>query len=318
MYFRIDRTDDPGNPGSCARVLIITSQTTNSTTATIANETRGRVIFCLFFQLLFLKPIIFFSFFLGETASIKKRKKQKKMRVIIAAVVLVIVAVLLLAGASTHRTQSDTLTIVCTTPHTPARIGHMRRLCAEEGLVPFGLTTELGLFVDKNSDYSKRLGAEFPSGTRPEFPAHYATYLLALRLFLQTDFRFLLLLEDDIVRTDDCAVSVHSAIANAPPFMLLFLEYCYADCSKPSTGGYAYGYKALCTGACVFTHEGARDFLAFAETQPRMIIDILTLEYSKHRESSVVYATPPLFRQDRVLFPDGVSSYQGPVLPRCA
>ena len=251
--------------------------------------------------------------------SIKKRKRNK-MRVVAVVVVLVIVAVLL-AGTSTRRSKSDAiglLTIVCTTPHTPARISHMRRLCTEEGLAPFGLTTELGLFVDKNSAHSKRLGTEFPPGTRPEFPAHYATYIRALRLFLQTDFRFLLVLEDDIVRSDDCALSVHSAIANAPPFMLLFLEYCYADCSQPTTRGYAHGYKALCTGACVFTREGARDFLAFAETQPRMIIDHLTLEYSKHHERSVVYATPPLFRQDRVLFPDGVSSYQGPVVPLCA
>ena len=242
------------------------------------------------------------------------------MRVVAVVVVLVIVAVLL-AGTSTRRTNSDAiglLTIVCTTPHTPARISHMRRLCTEEGLTPFGLTTELGLFVDKNGAHSKRLGTEFPPGTKPEVPAHYATYLRALRVFLQTDFRFLLVLEDDIVRSDDCALSVHSAIANAPPFMLLFLEYCYADCSQPSTGGYAHGYKALCTGACVFTREGARDFLAFAETRPRVVIDILTLEYSKHQERSVVYATPPLFKQDRVLFPDGVSSDQGPVLPRCA
>ena len=190
-------------------------------------------------------------------------------------------------------------------------------MCSQ-GLIPFGLTTELGLFVDKNSAYSKRLGVDFPPGTKPEIPAHYATYLRTLRLFLQTDFRYLLILEDDVVRSDDCALSVQSAIANAPPFMLLFLEYCYADCSQPSTGGYAHGYKALCTGACVFTREGARDFLAFAETGPRVLIDVLTLEYSKHKERSVVYATPALFRQDRVMFPDGVSSDQGPVLPRCA
>ena len=194
----------------------------------------------------------------------------------------------------------------------------MRRLCATEGLTPFGLTTELGLFVDKNSAESGRMSVAFAPGTKPEVPAHYATYLRTLRLFLQTDFRYLLILEDDIVRSDDCVLSVQSAIANAPPFMLLFLEYCYADCSQPSTGGYARGYKALCTGACVFTREGARDFLAFAETRPRVVIDVLTLEYSKHKERSVVYATPALFRQDRVMFPDGVSSDQGPALPRCA
>jgi hypothetical protein len=32
--------------------------------------------------------------------------------------------------------------------------------------LPFGFTTELGLFVDKNSAHSKRLGTEFPPGSR--------------------------------------------------------------------------------------------------------------------------------------------------------
>jgi len=212
------------------------------------------------------------------------------------------------------------LTIVCTTPNKPesvSRASHMRRLCERENLNPFALTTELGLFVDKKSEESVRLGREFPPNTRPEVPAHYASYLRALRLFLRSEFSYLLLLEDDIVRTES-DVSVHRAIADAPPFGLLFLEYCYADCSKPSAGGYARGYGAMCTGACVFTREGARDFLAFADTH-RKVIDIVTMDYSRTREheSSVIYADPPLFRQDRVMFPDGVSSDQGPVLPRC-
>ena len=209
------------------------------------------------------------------------------------------------------------LTIVCTTPNKPERAIHMGRLCERENLNPFALTTELGLFIDKNSEESVRLGREFPPNTRPEVPAHYASYMRALRLFLRSEFRYLLLLEDDIVRTES-EVSVHRAIADAPQFGHLFLEYCYADCSKPSAGGYARGYGAMCTGACVFTREGARDFLAFADTH-RKVIDIVTMDYSRTREheSSVLYAVPPLFRQDRVMFPDGVSSDQGPVLPRC-
>ena len=110
------------------------------------------------------------------------------------------------------------LTIVCTTPNKPERAIHMRRLCERENLNPFALTTELGLFVDKNSAESGRMSAAFAPGTKPEAPAHYATYLRTLRLFLQTDFRYLLILEDDIVRSDDCVLSVQSAIANAPPF----------------------------------------------------------------------------------------------------
>ena len=241
------------------------------------------------------------------------------MRATLALLVLLLLVVALVAHLPCiARSESQLLTIVCTTPHTPARISHMRHLCASEGLDPFALTTELGLFVDKHSAESRRMSTAFAPGTKPEVPAHYASYLRALRLFLQSDFRFLLILEDDVVRSEDCAVSVQRAIADAPPFTLLFLEYCHADCSQPSTGGYARGYKALCTGACVFTREGARDFLAFAEARPRMIIDVLALEYSKHKESTVLYASPPLFRQDRILFPDGVSSDQGPVLPRCA
>jgi hypothetical protein len=235
----------------------------------------------------------------------------------VAAVTMILAIVALLALRTSGR-KSDLLTIVCTTPNKPDRISHMRRLCIAEGLAPFGLTTDLGLFVDKRSAYSTRLGMDFAPGTKAEVPAHYATYLSTLRHFLESDFRLLLILEDDIVRTDDGALSVQSVIANAPPFKLLFLEYCYADCSQPSVCGYAHGYRALCTGACVFTREGALDFISFAESRPRMIIDILAFEYSKHNERSVVYATPALFRQDRELFPDGVSD-QGPgILPRCA
>lgn len=227
-----------------------------------------------------------------------------------SSVALVAIAILLLVlMARTRERAPAMLTIVCTTPHTPARTSHMRRLCLSEGLLPFALTTELGLFVDKDSPECARINSAFdPPGKPLAYAAHYATYLAVLRYFLdRSDVPLLLVLEDDIARIASTATSVQCAVANAPPFGLLFLEYCHANCEAPSwsNAAYARGYGAYCTSACVFTRLGARDLLAFASAHRPMVIDNLTQLYSNR--DSVVYVTPAIFKQDRVAFAGGVT-----------
>lgn len=232
--------------------------------------------------------------------------KTPRMRASVVFASAVAIALLLLIA----RTRAPAmLTIVCTTPHTPARTSHMRNLCRSEGLVPFALTTELGLFVDKNSPECARIDSTFdPPGKPLAYAAHYATYLAVLRYFLdRSDLPLLLVLEDDIVRIASTATSVQCAVASAPPFGMLFLEYCHANCTAPSwsNAAYATGFGAYCTSACVFTREGARDLLAFAGAHRPMVIDNVTQLYSNR--DSVVYVTPAIFRQDRVAFAGGVT-----------
>ena len=237
-----------------------------------------------------------------------------------SGVVLVAIAILLLVlMARTRERAPAMLTIVCTTPHTPARTSHMRRLCRSEGLLPFALTTELGLFVDKDSPECARINSTFePPGKPLAYAAHYATYLAVLRYFLdRSDVPLLLVLEDDIARVAGSTVTVHEAIADAPPFGLLFLEYCFADCARPtwSNEKYARGYRASCTGACVFTRRGASDFLAFAGQHSPMVIDHLTPLYSNRDD--VFYATPALFKQDLRIFGSSVVGEQSQDRPTC-
>jgi hypothetical protein len=236
-------------------------------------------------------------------------QKNEDMKPGLVFAAAVAITLLLLVIIEQTRVRAKMLTIVCTTPHTPARTSHMRALCRSEKLFPFALTTELGLFVDKNSPECARINSTFePQGKPLEYAAHYATYLAALRYFLdRSDLPLLLILEDDIVRIANTTTSVHSAVANAPPFGLLFLEYCYANCKSPSwsNSAYAKGFGAYCTSACVFTRQGARDLLAFASANRPMVIDNLVNLYSNR--DSVVYVTPAIFKQDRVAFAGGVS-----------
>jgi hypothetical protein len=199
----------------------------------------------------------------------------------------------------------DLLTIVCCTPDKPERKEHMRALCLRERLEPH-FTTDLGLFVHKESCHA--LTGAFPDN--PAYKAHYLTYIRALRYFVSTGRPYLLLFEDDLVRTDGGAVSVTRIIADAPPFDLLFLEYCYANCPSPGPSGprYATGLRAACTGACVFSRPGARAFLAFAASN-HMVIDWLTPLYAATMRGNhrTLYLSPPAFQQDRSLFADGVT-----------
>ena len=76
-------------------------------------------------------------------------------------------------------------------------------------------------------------------------------------------------------------------------------------------GGVVYvgGFKAHCTGACVFSAEGARRFLDFAARNTPTIIDSVTRLYASTERglSHAVYVRPRIFKQDRRLFPDGVT-----------
>ena len=199
----------------------------------------------------------------------------------------------------------DVLTIVCCTPDKPERKEHMRALCSREGLEPH-FTTDLGLFVHKASCES--LTGSFPEN--PAYKAHYLTYIRALRHFIATGRAYLLLFEDDVVRTDGGEVSVERIIADAPPFDLLFLEYCHASCARqvPVGGRYVTGLRAACTGACVYSLAGARAFVAFAATK-HMVIDWLTPLYAAtiRGNERTLYLSPPAFKQDRSLFADGVT-----------
>ena len=197
----------------------------------------------------------------------------------------------------------DILTIVCCTPDKPERKRHMRALCAREGLVP-SFTTDLGIFVHK--DACAALQGSFPPN--PAYKAHYATYVRALRYFIATGRAYLVLFEDDVVRTDGGAVSVEQIIADAPPFDILFLEYCHARCGDGPTERYATGLRAACTGACVYSRAGARAFVAFAASR-HMVIDWITPRYAATPRGSkrALYLHPPAFRQDRSLFSDGVT-----------
>lgn len=201
----------------------------------------------------------------------------------------------------------DLLTIVCCTPDKPERREHMRALCAREGLEPH-FTTDMGLFVQKDSPSCADLKGSFPEN--PAYKAHYLTYIRALRYFISTGRAYLILLEDDLVRTDGGAVSVERIIADAPPFDLLLLEYCYASCGSRvlAAPGYAKGLQAECTGACVYSLEGARAFFAFTASK-HMVIDWLTPLYAAtiRGHERTLYLSPPAFKQDRSLFADGVT-----------
>jgi hypothetical protein len=213
----------------------------------------------------------------------------------------------------------DLMTIVCCTPDKPERREHMRALCSREGLEP-RFTTDMGLFVHKDSPECAALKGSFPQN--PAFKAHYLTYIRALQYFISTGRAYLLLLEDDIVRTDGGSVSVERIIADAPPFDLLFLEYCYASCWSRvfAAPGYAQGLRAQCTGACVYSLEGARAFFAFTASR-HMVIDWLTPLYAAtvRGHERTLYLSPPAFKQDRSLFADGVSGAgETGFLPVCA
>jgi len=200
----------------------------------------------------------------------------------------------------------DLITIVCCTPDKPERKQHMLTMCAHEGLEPH-FTTDMGIFVDKDSPPCAALRGLFPKN--PAYKAHYLTYIRALMFFISTGREYLLLFEDDIVRTDGGAVSVERIIADAPPFDLLFLEYCHARCGEKVPGiRYARGFRAACTGACVYSLAGARAFVAFAASR-HMVIDWLTPLYAatSRGHQRTLYLSPPAFRQDRVLFGDGVT-----------
>ena len=203
----------------------------------------------------------------------------------------------------------DLMTIVCCTPDKPERREHMRVLCSSEGLEPH-FTTDMGLFVPRDSPACAALIGSFPQS--PAYRAHYLTYIRALRYFISTGRAYLLLFEDDVVRTDGGSVSVERIIADAPPFDLLLLEYCYANCGRqvPSGPGgrYATGIRAACTGACVYSLAGARAFIAFAASK-HMVIDWLTPLYAAtiRGHQRTLYLSPPAFKQDRSLFADGVT-----------
>ena len=235
----------------------------------------------------------------------------------------VFVAVLLLLRLLISNARTPMLTVVCSTPGTPERTRHMRRMCSAEGLYPYALTTELGLFVDKGSAECARTSELLETQIAPlrlVYAAHYLTYLAVLRYFLdRTDARLLLVLEDDIARVEGTSVSVHDAIADAPEFGVLFLEYCYAACDRPtwSNERYARGYEAYNTGACVFTRRGARSLLEFARQNRPTIIDHLTKAYSKHHSEDVVYVRPPVFMQHRGVFGSGVAGAQLENCPAC-
>lgn len=202
------------------------------------------------------------------------------------------------------------LTIVCCTPDKPERRAHMEALCREEGLEP-EFSTDLGLFVRGDDPACAALRGTFKP--HPAFRAHYLTYLRALRHFLATGAEHALIMEDDLVRCG--APSVQHVIAHAPEFDILFLEYCFAECGKfrwvRKSGGAVYvgGFEACCTGACVYSREGARRLLDFAAQTEPCVIDHVTVQYSRTErgQSHVAYARPPLFVQDREAFPGGAS-----------
>jgi hypothetical protein len=201
------------------------------------------------------------------------------------------------------------LTVVCCTPDKPERRAHMSALCRAEGLAPV-FTTDAGLFVHRDEPACTALAGAFPPN--PAYKAHFLTYLAALRLFCDTGIPYALILEDDIVRCGKSSVA--HIIHHAPIFDMLFLEYCAADCRAEKwerrSGGVTYvgGYKARCTGACVYSRDGAMRFLDFAVRDPRMIDDA-TLHYASTEWgiAHVAYVRPRIFRQDRATFADGVT-----------
>jgi hypothetical protein len=186
----------------------------------------------------------------------------------------------------------------------------MQALCHREGLAPL-FTTDLGLFVHRDDPACTALTGAFPH--HAAYKAHFLTYLAALRYFCDTGLKYALILEDDIVRCGKWGV--RHAVQSAPEFDMLFLEYCAADCANVAwekvRGGVVYvgGFKAHCTGACVFSAEGARHFLDFAARNTPTIIDSLTRLYASTERglSHAVYVRPRIFKQDRRLFPDGVT-----------
>jgi hypothetical protein len=204
----------------------------------------------------------------------------------------------------------ELLTVVCCTHDKPERRAHMERLCEQEGLEPV-FTTDLGLFVRGDDPACAALAGTFKP--HPAFRAHFLTYLSVLRFFRESGATHVLVMEDDLVRHG--ALSVQRLIAHAPEFDVLFLEYCYAKGANAKwaykSGGAIYvgGYEAGCTGACVYTQEGARRFLEFAERTEPCVIDHMTVQYAStpRGHSHVAYARPPLFVQDRVAFPGGAS-----------
>jgi len=221
----------------------------------------------------------------------------------------------------------DVMTIVCCTPGKPERRAHMLAMCRSEGLEP-QFTTDMGLFVHRDDPACAALGT-FPR--TPAFRAHYLTYLRALVHFIDSGREYLLLLEDDLVRTVPTrhTQTVDEMIAGAPEFDLLFLEYCSGRCGSRSfgelgpfaglegQGRYVTGLRALCTGACVYTRTGAMVLLGFADRSPVCIIDVLTQVYASTVRGTrlVVYVNPPAFVQDRTTFPDGVTGNIGDVGP---
>ena len=222
----------------------------------------------------------------------------------------------------------DVMTIVCCTPDKPERRAHMLALCRSEGLEP-QFTTDMGLFVHRDDPACAALGGSFPPN--PAFRAHYLTYLRALVHFIDSGREYLLLFEDDLVRTVPTrhTQTVDEMIAAAPEFDMLFLEYCSGRCGSRSfgelgpfaglegQGRYVTGLRALCTGACVYTRTGAMALLGFADRSPATIIDVLTQVYASTVRGArlVVYVNPPAFVQDRRTFPDGVTGNVGDTGP---
>ena len=218
--------------------------------------------------------------------------------------------------------KSNLHVIVCSTPNNHARIHHMKNFINKNNLnqnSSFSWEHE-NLFVSKDSEevieiINNRENHDFHDYNINLYVAHCLTYIKILQWFVESNIEKLLILEDDIILTND-TINVCEHIDSAPHFDILLLEWCYGQCQNiayiDSNKKWATNLDAHCTAAVLWTKTAAQKFLLFVENRKRLFnIDELTSQFFATKAALVIYSHPPIIKQDRESFTDGMSNNNG-------
>jgi len=137
--------------------------------------------------------------------------------------------------------------------------------------------------IDANSLDFQRVYATLPMPhrTAPEVACAFS-HLKALRMFLETDFEYGLIFEDDIVFPNNLTIeTLDRSFQNARGMKLLLLGHCYSDIAKRcnTSPGSSFIAKGLCLHAYIVSREGAHQIIeSYRLDEP---IDVTTQKLCK-------------------------------------
>lgn len=212
--------------------------------------------------------------------------------------------------------------IICSTPDNNERNQHMKNFIKKNDLdmISSFIWEHEDLFVPKGSDevlniIQNRESHDFHDHNIELYVAHCLTYIKILEWFVASNIEKLLILEDDVMMIDD-EIHIQNHIDAAPDFDVLLLEWCYGQCQNIAyidpDEKWAANLDAHCTAAVLWTKVAAKNFLLYIETRKRLFnIDELTSQFFSTRQALVIYSNPPIIKQDRASFSDGMSGNNG-------